>query len=340
MTTRQILVTAPKSTLSYLVQAIRDVGVIDLRVIEATDPPGDPVLLILADDDNRQDLLDRMQAVFGPENDNDWRITLLPIEATIPRIEEDKEEEEPKERREFASSGRTREEIYDNVWRNARADRDYITFVVLSTIVAAFGMLADNVAVVVGAMVIAPLLGPNLALAVGIALGDGKLMGKALKTNLIGVLIVLALSLAIGLVWPPDLEAKELMSRSEVGFDGMAIALASGAAAALSLVTGLSSALVGVMVAVALLPPTAAIGLFVGFGQPALAVGAATLLAVNVVCVNLAAQAVMASRGITPRTFYEKKAAARSQWISAAISVGLLAALAALVWWRLLHPAT
>ena len=49
MTTRQILVTAPKSTLTYLVRAIRDVGVIDLRVLEATDPPGDPVLLILAD---------------------------------------------------------------------------------------------------------------------------------------------------------------------------------------------------------------------------------------------------------------------------------------------------
>ncbi|EAQ10625.1 putative hydrophobic protein (TIGR00341 family) [Maritimibacter alkaliphilus HTCC2654] len=340
MTTRQILVTAPKSTLTYLVRAIRDVGVIDLRVLEATDPPGDPVLLILADDDDRQTLLDRMQAVFGPENEDDWRITLLPIEATIPRVEEEDEKEEPKERREFASTGRTREEIYDSVWRNARADRNYITFVVLSTIVAAFGMLADNVAVVVGAMVIAPLLGPNLALAVGIALGDGKLMGKALMTNLVGVAIVLALSLAIGLIWPPDLAAKELMSRSEVGFDGMAIALASGAAAALSLVSGLSSALVGVMVAVALLPPTAAIGLFVGFGQPTLAVGAATLLAVNVVCVNLAAQAVMASRGITPRTFYEKKVAARSQWISAAISVGLLAALAALIWWRLLHPAT
>ena len=66
MTTRQILVTAPKSTLTYLVRAIRDVGVIDLRVLEATDPPGDPVLLILADDDDRQTLLDRMQAIEEP----------------------------------------------------------------------------------------------------------------------------------------------------------------------------------------------------------------------------------------------------------------------------------
>jgi hypothetical protein len=213
MTTRQILVTAPKSSLSYLVQGIRDVGVVDLKVIEAVEPPGDVVLLILAEDGSRQDLLDRMQAVFGPEDEDCWRITLLPIEATVPRLEEaEKEEEKPKERREFASTGRTREEIYDSVWRNARTDRNYITFVVLSTIVAAFGMLADNVAVVVGAMVIAPLLGPNLALAVGIALGDGRLMGKALRTNLAGVVAALGLSLAIGLLWPPDIGSRELMS--------------------------------------------------------------------------------------------------------------------------------
>ncbi len=339
MTTRQILVTAPKSSLSYLVQGIRDVGVVDLKVIEAADPPGDVVLLILAEDGSRQDLLDRMQAVFGPEDEDCWRITLLPIEATVPRLDVEEEAEKPKERREFASTGRTREEIYDSVWRNARTDRNYITFVVLSTIVAAFGMLADNVAVVVGAMVIAPLLGPNLALSVGIALGDGQLMAKALRTNLAGVVVALGLSLAIGLLWPPDLASRELLSRSAVGFDGMAIALASGAAAALSLVTGLSAALVGVMVAVALLPPTVAIGLFVGFGHPDLANGAATLLAVNVVCVNLAAQTVMISRGITPRTFYEKKSASRAQWISAAISLGLLGVLAGLIWWRLLHPA-
>ncbi|MBV7377983.1 TIGR00341 family protein [Maritimibacter dapengensis] len=334
MSLRQILVTSPPDTLPYLVRAVEDVGCVEMQVLSATRPEGAAVLLVLSDEDNRQELLDRMQAVFGSENEGEWRITLLPVEATIPRVEE-----EPEERKEVASTGLTREEIYNSVWKNARVDRNYVVFVVLSTVVAGFGMLADNVAVVVGAMVIAPLLGPNLALAVGIALGDGALIGRAIRTNLAGVVIALGLSVLIGLLVPPDLGSQELLSRTDVGFDGMAIALASGAAAALSLVTGVSSALVGVMVAVALLPPTSAIGLFVGFGQPALALGAATLLAVNVVCVNLAAQVVMMTRGITPRTFYEKKKASRSQLISAGISVGLLLALAGLIWWRLLHPA-
>ncbi|MBV7410563.1 TIGR00341 family protein [Maritimibacter sp. DP1N21-5] len=333
MSLRQILVTAPAATLPYLTRAVEAEGAVEMRVLSTARPEGDALVLILAAEDNRQALLDRMQAVFGPENEGDWRITLLPVEATIPRIEDEKPE-----RREIAATGLTREEIYDQVWKNARVDRNYIVFVVLSTVVAALGLLSDNVAVVVGAMVIAPLLGPNLALAVGIALGDGALMGRALRTNLAGVVVALGLSILIGLLATPAFTSQELMSRAEVGFDGMAIALASGAAAALSLVTGISSALVGVMVAVALLPPTAAVGMFIGFSRPDLALGAATLLAVNVVCVNLAAQGIMFTRGITPRTFYEKKSAARARIVSAAITLALLAALAGLVYWRLLHP--
>ncbi|MFN3211171.1 MAG: DUF389 domain-containing protein [Roseovarius sp.] len=101
------------------------------------------------------------------------------METTIPFPEKEKEEEEKEAAKKDARKhrgGQSREEIYNNVWKQAQTDRNYIVFVVLSTVVAAFGMIADNVAVVVGAMVIAPLLGPNLALAVGVALGDGKLM--------------------------------------------------------------------------------------------------------------------------------------------------------------------
>ena len=102
----------------------------------------------------------------------------------------------------------------------------------------------------------------------------------------------------------------------------------------MSLVTGVSSALVGVMVAVALLPPTAAIGLFLGAGMPHMALGAAMLLAVNVVCVNLSAQVVMVLRGMTPRTFFEKKRARRASLINGALWLILLIALAALMWAR------
>ncbi|NIV31322.1 MAG: DUF389 domain-containing protein, partial [Anaerolineae bacterium] len=83
-------------------------------------------------------------------------------------------------------------------------------------------------------------------------------------------------------------------------------------AAVLSLTTGLPTVLVGVMVAVALLPPTAALGLMLGSGQIDLAIGAGLLLAVNVVCVNLAAKVGFLVMGVKPRTWLEQRKARQS----------------------------
>jgi uncharacterized membrane protein len=80
----------------------------------------------------------------------------------------------------------------------------------------------------------------------------------------------------------------------------------------LSLTTGLPSVLVGVMVAVALLPPAAALGLTIGHGRFDLTAGAALLLAVNVVCLNLASKLVFLLRGIRPRTWWAKEKARRA----------------------------
>jgi uncharacterized hydrophobic protein (TIGR00341 family) len=178
--------------------------------------------------------------------------------------------------------------------------------------VAAVGLIENSVAVVIGAMVIAPLLGPNLALSLGTALGDIPLVRKSAQTLFAGISLAVFLSATIGSFWPSDLSSPELMSRTEAGLDSVALALASGAAAALSLTTGLSSVLVGVMVAVALLPPAATLGIMLGQGNIHLAVGASLLLAVNVVCVNLASKIVFFVKGVHPRTWLEKEKAKRA----------------------------
>jgi uncharacterized hydrophobic protein (TIGR00341 family) len=202
------------------------------------------------------------------------------------------------------------------VTKNVTLDSNFIVLVILSTVVAAIGLIENNVAVVIGAMVIAPLLGPNIALGLGTALGDTKLMRKALITNLAGVSLAISLSVLIGLSWPFDINSAELMARTDVGMDSLALALASGAAAALSMTTGLSSVLVGVMVAVALLPPAATFGLMLGHGEYQLAMGAALLLIANVVCVNLATKLVFLVKGISPRTWWEKEKARRAMRVS------------------------
>lgn len=264
------------------------------------------VTRMLVDDENRQAVLDALQGALGKSSDA--RIVVLPIEATLPRAEEKTSEDKSKS----GNAGTSREELYQDISKNAVLDANFLLLVFLSTIVAAIGLIEDNVAVVIGAMVIAPLLGPNIALALSTALGDTELMWRALKANLAGLGLAFVLSLIIGLVWPQNMQSPELLARTVVGLDSVALALASGAAAVLSLTTGLSSVLVGVMVAVALLPPTATVGLMLGSGQINLALGALLLLGVNVVCVNLAAKVVFLIRGIHPRTWLEKQKARQS----------------------------
>ena len=259
---------------------------------------------LLVGPEKQQAVLDAVQS--NPSGSEGWRILIQPVEAIIPRPPVLEESEKQ-------SVGiRVREELYQNIEAGGRINSNFIWLVILSTIVATIGLVEDNVAVVIGAMVIAPLLGPNIALAFGAALGDPVLILRALQSNVIGLGLALILALLIGVLWPANFTSTELLGRTDVGLDSVALALASGAAAVLSLTTGLSSALVGVMVAVALLPPTTTLGLTLAGGQFHLALGAGLLLLVNVVSVNLAAKLVFMFKGVKPRTWLEKQKARQS----------------------------
>lgn len=258
---------------------------------------------MLVSDDRLQSVLDTLQNVLGAQPTA--RIVVLPVETSLPKPDEEKRKQED-------SATAAREALYDGVEKSAQLDVNFVVLVFLSTVVAAIGLIENNIAVVIGAMVIAPLLGPNLALSFGTALGDIYLMRKSAKTLFAGIALAVVVSAVLGMLWPTDMTSPELMSRTEAELDSVALALASGAAAALSLTTGLSSVLVGVMVAVALLPPAATLGLMLGQENIAPAVGAGCLLVINIVCVNLASKVVFVVKGISPRTWLEKEKAKRA----------------------------
>lgn len=280
----------------------------------------------LVDGGEGQKLIDALQSILD-EDEPRWRLVVMPVEATLPALKPPDSAEEKRRKRTIA----LREELYQDISKGAKLDLDYVVLTALSTIVAAIGLNADNVAVVIGAMVIAPLLGPMLAFNFAAALGDTALLWRALRTAAVGIVVGFAVSMALGRALGVDLGSDELSSRTIVGLDSVALALASGAAAALSIVTGLSTTLVGVMVAVALLPPAAAAGLYLGATQPELAMRAALLLAVNIVCVNLAALTVYRWKGVAPRTWLERRSAKRSVWVNLVAWAVLLAALVAVI---------
>lgn len=295
---------------------------LDHRLSEP-DERGRRLLRLVFRDGDGQKAIDAIQALL--EDESDWRLVVIPIEASAPRIDEAPDAAARKQR-----TLALREEMYQDIAKGARINADFLLLTAFSTIVVVFGLSADNIAAVIGAMVIAPLLGPILAFSFGSALGDLSLMGRAARTALAGLGLGLALSFAVGLVYEPNLQSAELMSRTIVGLDSPALALAAGAAAALSLATGLPAALVGVMVAVALLPPAASAGLLAGAGEWTLAGRAALLLAINVVAVNLAALLVYFYKGVRPRTWLERRSAKRSVYVNAAVWIALIAVLSAL----------
>ena len=321
-----IEVLAQEDRIDGVRRAAEKAGVSEV-VVGPADPGGRRLVKVLAGEIDRQALLDQLQSVL--QGSGNWRIVVSDTQAVVPHTEaEDQREQAHQEERQNRSVLASREELFQSVARGAVLDRNFIVLVVLSTVVAGIGLTSDSVAVLIGAMVIAPLLGPNLALAFGIAVGDRQLITKALLTSGAGLSLAVVLAACIPLLVDVDLSRGELAARTVVGYDSVALALASGAAASLSITTGLSATLVGVMVAVALLPPAATLGISLSEGAFRAAAGAALLLAVNIVSVNLAANMVFLVQGIRPRTWWERQGASQSVRLTI---IALMAALAALI---------
>lgn len=241
---------------------------------------------ILVEKAKSQKILDQLQKLM--EGKSNFRVVAYPLEVALP-FEKNQ------------TAGVNREMLLNQLAVQSKLDGHYLMLVFLSTIVAAIGLIENNVAVIIGAMVIAPLLGPNLSLSLAITLGKTTAIYNAIKSLVAGVGFALVLSVAIGMFYPSLSLTSELLSRTQVGLDSLALALASGAAAALSITTGVSSVLVGVMVAVALLPPTVTLGISLGLQAMPEALGAALLLLANIASVNLTAQVTMRLKGIQPR---------------------------------------
>lgn len=314
---------------------------------------GRTVTRILATPEKRQKILDALQTVL--HNAENYHVLIIPLDTVLPKpaepdpaasaptetgalTKEQQEEAETakakeKERKKAALMS-TREEILAQVEKDAQLNDNFILLVILSTIVAAIGLLENNLAVIVGAMVIAPLLGPNIAFSLGASLGEKELVIDSLKTIFVGITIAILFSVGIGLLWPGSFDSNELLARTDVAYSGTAIALASGAAASLSLVSGTSSVLVGVMVAVALMPPAVTIGLMLSIGETSHALGAALLLAVNIVCINLSSKLVFLFRGIKPRTWLDAHRAKQSRLLYIGIWLVLLALLFIVIYLR------
>jgi len=274
-----------------------------------------------------QNLLDLLEEAFSEEDG--FRINIFALEASFPSIsEEDKIEADSSDEEEKKHTGRvSREELHDDLEKGAIISKIYISMIILSSIVASIGVINNNVAVIIGAMVIAPMLTPNVSLSLATALGDLPLAKSALKNIFLGIFIAIVLSFALGLLLPVDPSLQEISSRTSVELMDIVLALASGAAGALSFTSAAPAVLIGVAVAVALMPPLVVFGLLLGAGYYSLALGALLLFLANLISVNLAGVVTFLAQGIEPRTWWEAKKAKEATVLAIIVWILLLAIL-------------
>ncbi|WP_346907800.1 TIGR00341 family protein [uncultured Roseibium sp.] len=327
MSHQYVHVIGPKDTVDDIIEFADRDGVTLAGISAAKGPVRTVSFLTTAK--AQQPLLDDLQSAL--QKTEGWQIAITPVDAVVT-----KEQDEDPDEDEITES---REALLAEISKNAGITPTSLTLVAISTVVAALGMIENNVAAIIGAMVIAPLLGPLLGSILGVSLGERGLIIQSAKASAVGILLAVAIGGVLGIALPFDVSSKELASRAAVGFDDIALALAAGAAAALSLTAGAASILVGVMVAVALMPPAAAIGLFLGKTAWLMAGDAALLLAVNLAALHLSGQIVFLVRGIKPRTRYRQAKVKQAIRFSLAVSGLLLLALALVIGYKVIPDA-
>jgi len=188
--------------------------------------------------------------------------------------------------------------VYRDIRRNARPNVNYYLLITLSGIIATLGLVMDSPAVVIGAMLVAPLMSPILALSLSIVLGDARLLRLATQAMLQGTLAAVGISVFLGWVSPYNVVTAEMAACTQPTLLDLGVALASGAAAAYAMARAeVSAALPGVAIAVALMPPLSVMGLGLAIGRLDVAGGALLLFLTNLIAITLAGSLVFLGLG-------------------------------------------
>ncbi len=206
--------------------------------------------------------------------------------------------EPPQEHERLSQEEIQRRNVRQEIAENAAFSRVYVIMNALATVVACYGLLQDSAAVVIGAMIIAMLLGPIAGIALALVDGDMALLRRAALAEVGGVLLVLGIAFILGKIHRTLPLTQELLARTTPNILDLMIALAGGAAGAYATVSPrLSASLVGVAIATALVPPLAACGLCLARGETRLAFGSFLLFFTNFVAIQFASSVVMFLNG-------------------------------------------
>ena len=169
-----------------------------------------------------------------------------------------------------------------SLWRNAEPTLSYYIMLFLSGVIASLGLLAGSTAAIIGAMIVAPLMGPITAMAFAITMGNRRLLKRSLFSVISGAVLTVATAYLICSLVGLNTLNPEILERTRPTLIDLAIGLAAGAAGSFATTRkDISSALPGVAIAVALVPPLSVIGIGLAFESRDVISGSTLLFVTN-----------------------------------------------------------
>lgn len=241
------------------------------------------------------------------------------------------------ERRVPQMTRENRIDLFERMTESSVANFDFLALTGLATFIAAIGLIQNSAAVVIGAMLVAPLMMPMIAAGLGLVQGNAVLVKDCARSIALGFSLAFAIGLFCGLLFAQGMiyegdpaevfKSGQLLARTKPGILDLIVALASGVAAAyVNARPNLSSALAGVAIAAALVPPIATGGISLSLGYPAHSVAAVTLFGTNLVAIILGASFALWIQGIRGNRDYSKgKVWAQRGFVALVIFVLVLA---------------
>jgi uncharacterized hydrophobic protein (TIGR00271 family) len=176
--------------------------------------------------------------------------------------------------------------------------RFYI-LVAVSTLIASFGLIANSTAVVIGAMLVAPLMTPIFGISLALVRGEAKLLGRAARAEIAGVVAAVTMGFILGLLLGDIEPTPEMLSRTRPNLFDLIVAVLAGFAGAYALIDEkISPALPGVAIATAIVPPLANSGLCLALGEVRGGIGSFLLFFANFLSILIVASATFISSGM------------------------------------------
>ena len=245
-------------------------------------------------------IIDKLKNKFDFSNNVNRSLMIFTPDTIIPRNKAKVDQE---------SYRAARETIVNYARQNSSVNLQLIFLALVAAVITSLGLIINNTPVIVGSMIIAPVFGPIAAMAIGIVLGDLKLLARGFLAELTVVAIAVSVGVIFGLIIPNVAVNHALKVRMLPTLPDLLIAFAAGGAGAYALITNVKSQqLVGVVIAAALIPVMATIGIGISLGNLNLIVGATLLLLGNFFALLLAIILVFYYQGLKPQWWYASTA--------------------------------